>query len=93
MGPHCVFCGTSTGPFQQIEGLFTLLMCTGCQAARRTKPLELLADFDQGRARFHWGCVLCAYRAIEPEALEVHTALPRAASACRVPGCRGPAAS
>ena len=34
MGPHCSFCGTSTGPFREVEGLFTVLMCADCQAAR-----------------------------------------------------------
>jgi hypothetical protein len=27
VGPHCSFCGTSTGPFIEIEGLFTVLIC------------------------------------------------------------------
>jgi hypothetical protein len=26
-GPHCSFCGTFTGPFSQVEGLFTVLIC------------------------------------------------------------------
>jgi hypothetical protein len=39
-----------------------------------SRPLELLADHDPGQPWLHWGCALCEYRAIEPEALEVHTA-------------------
>jgi hypothetical protein len=27
MGPHCSFCGTFTGPFSEVEGLFTVLIC------------------------------------------------------------------
>lgn len=34
MGPRCSFCGTADGPFLEVEGVFTLLMCVGCQAAR-----------------------------------------------------------
>jgi hypothetical protein len=34
VGSRCSFCGTDEGPFRQIEGLFALLMCAGCQAAR-----------------------------------------------------------
>jgi hypothetical protein len=34
-GPgHCSFCGATTGPFTKVEGLFTVLMCFDCQAAR-----------------------------------------------------------
>ena len=38
MGPRCSFCGASTGPFLEVEGLFTVLMCVGCQAARSSSP-------------------------------------------------------
>ena len=31
---HCSFCGATSGPFTEVEGLFTVLMCTDCQAAR-----------------------------------------------------------
>jgi hypothetical protein len=31
---RCSFCGATTGPFTKVEGLFTVLMCTDCQAAR-----------------------------------------------------------
>jgi hypothetical protein len=73
--PRCSFCGSSTGPFREVEGLFTVLMCVGCQAARSPglRPAELLADHNQGEPWLKWGCALCEYRAVEPEALEVHT--------------------
>jgi hypothetical protein len=32
MAARCSFCGSTTGPFSQIEGLFTVLMCADCQA-------------------------------------------------------------
>ena len=31
---HCSFCGGTDGPFTKVEGLFTVLMCADCQAAR-----------------------------------------------------------
>jgi hypothetical protein len=31
---HCSFCGSADGPFTKVEGLFTVLMCADCQAAR-----------------------------------------------------------
>jgi hypothetical protein len=34
MGPHCSFCGSTSGPFADVEGLFTVMMCADCQAAR-----------------------------------------------------------
>ena len=73
MGPHCSFCGTSTGPFQEVEGLFTVLMCASRQAVRRGRPAELLADYDPGQPWLHWGCALCELRVIQPEELELHT--------------------
>ena len=36
MGPRCSFCATAGGPFLELKGVFTLLMCAGCQAARRS---------------------------------------------------------
>ena len=78
MGPHCSFCGTSTGPFREVEGLFTVLMCARCQAARTParRPLELLADHDPGEPWLKWGCPLeaCGHRVIGPWELEDHTA-------------------
>ena len=34
----CSFCGSTTGPFTKVQGLFTVLMCTDCQAARGHGP-------------------------------------------------------
>jgi hypothetical protein len=34
MAPRCSFCGTTSGPFINVEGLFTVLMCADSQAAR-----------------------------------------------------------
>jgi hypothetical protein len=34
MTERCSFCGATTGPFSKVEGLFTVLMCADCQAAR-----------------------------------------------------------
>jgi hypothetical protein len=31
---HRSFCGATGGPFTKVEGLFTVLMCVDCQAAR-----------------------------------------------------------
>jgi hypothetical protein len=31
---RCPFCGSTAGPFSKVEGLFTVLMCADCQAAR-----------------------------------------------------------
>ena len=33
-GNRCSFCGSTAGPFSNVEGLFTVLMCADCQAAR-----------------------------------------------------------
>jgi hypothetical protein len=77
VGPHCSFCGTSTGPFQAVEGLFTVLMCARCQAARRqASPAELLARHDPGQPWLKWGCPIegCGHRVIGPWELEEHTA-------------------
>ena len=31
---RCSSCGSTAGPFNNVEGLFTVLMCADCQAAR-----------------------------------------------------------
>jgi hypothetical protein len=76
VGPHCSFCGSSTGPFREVEGVFTVLMCADCQAARSSssRPLELLADHDPGEPWLKWGCPLqgCGHRVIVPHDLEGH---------------------
>jgi hypothetical protein len=75
-GAHCSFCGTSIGPFREVEGLFTVLMCTGCPAARNAGPSELLANHDPGEPWLKWGCPIegCGWRCIGPDELEGHAA-------------------
>ena len=34
MADRCSFCGSTAGPFNEVGGLFTVLMCADCQAAR-----------------------------------------------------------
>jgi hypothetical protein len=34
MADRCSFCGSITGPFSKVGGLFTVLMSADCQAAR-----------------------------------------------------------
>jgi hypothetical protein len=34
MATRCAFCGSAAGPFNKVEGLFIVLMCADCQAAR-----------------------------------------------------------
>jgi hypothetical protein len=34
MVPRCSFCGSTGGPFAEVVGMFTVLMCADCQAAR-----------------------------------------------------------
>jgi len=34
LASRCSFCGSTSGPFNKVEGLFTVLMCADCQAAR-----------------------------------------------------------
>lgn len=34
MAARCSFCGSTTGPFSRVEGVFTVLMCVDCLAAR-----------------------------------------------------------
>ena len=34
MAGRCSFCSSTAGPFSRVEGLFTVLMCADCQAAR-----------------------------------------------------------
>ena len=36
-GPHCSFCGTFAGPFSQVEGLFTVLICIPCLEIRQVE--------------------------------------------------------
>jgi len=76
VGPRCSFCGTSTGPFREVEGLFAVQMCGRCFDARHVPATELLAHHDPGEPWWQWGCPLkdCGWRSIGPEELEGHTA-------------------
>jgi hypothetical protein len=60
---RCSFRGTNKGPFRLVEGLFALLMCPACQAARSgsnrcasnlDQPAELLAHHDRGQPWYQW---------------------------------------
>jgi hypothetical protein len=46
VGPHCCFCGTFTGPFSEIEGLFTVLICIPCLEVRLAQRDTLLGSHD-----------------------------------------------
>jgi hypothetical protein len=34
MAARCSFCGSTTGPFSRVEGVFAVLMCVDCLATR-----------------------------------------------------------
>jgi hypothetical protein len=80
VGPRCSFCGTSTGPFKEVGGLFTLLMCGACQAARRSgpglQPIEVVVRANLLEPYLQWTCPLggCDFRAELPWPLERHAA-------------------
>ena len=76
MGSHCSFCGTSTGPFREVEGLFVVLMCYRCQAIRHAERSELVARHDPGEPWLKWACPIerCGHRVIIPYDLEGHAA-------------------
>jgi hypothetical protein len=76
VGPRCSFCGTSTGPFREVEGLFTVLMCYRCEALRHADLPELVAWHDPGEPWLKWTCPIegCGHRLSWPEELEGHTA-------------------
>jgi hypothetical protein len=76
VGPHCSFCGTFTGPFSEVEGLFTVLICIPCLEIRQAPVGELLAFYDPGEPWRKWGCPIqgCGQRVIGPDELEGHTA-------------------
>ncbi len=54
MGPHCSFCGTFTGPFSQVEGLFTVLICIPCLEVRLAQPDTWLGLHDPGQPWRKW---------------------------------------
>jgi hypothetical protein len=76
VGPHCSFCGTSTRPFSEVEGLFTVLMCTRCRAVRHASPPALLAHREAGEPWLQWGCPIpgCGHWVIIPHELEGYAA-------------------
>jgi hypothetical protein len=75
-GPHCSFCGTFTGPFSEIEGLFTVLICIPCLEVRLAQPDTLLGFHDPGQPWEQWGCPIdgCGRWVLGPWDLEWHTA-------------------
>ena len=75
MGPHCSFCGTVTGPFSEIEGLFTVLICIPCLDVRLAQPDTLLGLHDPGQPWEQWGCPIdgCGRWVLGPWDLEGHT--------------------
>jgi hypothetical protein len=56
VGPHGWFCGTFTGPFSEVEGLFTLVVCIPCLEVRLAQPDTLLGFHDPGQPWEQWGC-------------------------------------
>jgi hypothetical protein len=74
VGPHCSFCGTFTGPFSEIEGLFTVLICIPCLEVRLAQPDTLLGFHDPGQPWEQWGCPIKGCGRWVPWDLEGHTA-------------------
>jgi hypothetical protein len=75
VGSHCSFCGTFTGPFSQVEGLFTVHICIPCLEVRRMRPDTLLGFHDPGQPWDKWGCPIdgCGRWFLGPWDLEWHT--------------------
>jgi hypothetical protein len=73
--PRCSFCGTSTGPFCEVEGLFTVLICIPCLEVRQAWSDLLLGLHDPGDPWFQWGCPIegCGRQVVGPWELEWHT--------------------
>ena len=69
MGPHCSFCGSFTGPFSEVEGLFTVLICIPCLEVRQAQPDRMLGFHDPGQPWEQGGCPIHG-----PWFLEGHTA-------------------
>ena len=49
VGPHCSLCGTFTGPFSEVEGLFTVRICIPCLAIHQAPAGMLLGLHDPGQ--------------------------------------------
>jgi hypothetical protein len=47
-GGHCSFCGSTSGPFANVEGLFTVLICIPCLEVRQAQPDTRLGRHDPG---------------------------------------------
>jgi hypothetical protein len=47
---HCSFCGTTSGPFATVEGLFTVLICIPCLEVRQAQPDTRLSPHNHGHA-------------------------------------------
>jgi hypothetical protein len=47
-GWHCSFCGTFTGPFSKVEGLFTVLIRRPCLRAVRSSRTRCPTSMTQG---------------------------------------------
>jgi hypothetical protein len=65
MADRCSFCGSTAGPFSKVEGLFTVLMCADCQAARGhgSRPYPVMT-----RAQMRAGLDLLPTWALEQKA-------------------------
>ena len=65
MADRCSFCGSTAGPFHKVGGLFTVLMCADCQAARGhgSGPYPVMT-----RAEMRAGLDLMATWALEQKA-------------------------
>jgi hypothetical protein len=107
VGPHSSFCGTFTGPFSEVEGLFTVLICIPCLEVRQAQPHTLLGLHDPGQPWEQWAARSTAaasgslalgpggpHRGRAPRLdghLRAASALPEPAHAGRLPAARGPA--
>jgi hypothetical protein len=56
VGPHCSVCGTFTGPFSEIEGLFTVLICIPCLEVRLAESETVPGLHDPGQPWQKRGC-------------------------------------
>jgi hypothetical protein len=69
--------GPSPGPFSEVEGLFTVLICIPCLEVRLAQPGTLLGLHDPGQPWAKWGCPVegCGRWFLGPWDLEGHTAV------------------